>query len=194
LNIEISFGVPENQRVEVAKILYDTFEDKYRIFFGDKNKFLALASNCLRDDRTLVALKDGIAVGVAGLECEGKNFLDASLHQTVKVFGLGALRVGLFDALSHFTKTAKNELLIDTLAVSADERGKGIGSKLFHSVIDYARSNGFYRIKLEVIETNQNARRLYERIGFTEFKVTKIPYPFNRLLGFGSVTEMIYML
>ena len=194
MNIEIRFGVPENQRVKVANMLYDTFEDKFRIFFGDKNKFLAFASNCLRDDRTLVALKDDIAVGVAGLECEGKNFLDASLHQTVKVFGLGALRVGLFAALSLFTKPAKNELLIDALAVSADERGKGIGSKLLHSVIDYARSNGFYRIKLEVVETNQNARRFYERIGFKEFKVQKIPYPLNRLLGFGSVTEMIYML
>lgn len=194
MNIEIRFGTPENQRVKVAKILYDTFEDKFRIFFGDKNKFLAFASNCLRDDRTLVALKNGNAVGVAGLECNGKNFLDASLHQTVKVFGLGALRVSLFAALYLFTKPAKNELLIDTLAVSADERGKGVGSKLLHSVIDYARSSGFYRIKLEVVETNQNARRLYERIGFTEFKVQKIPYPFSRLIGFGSVTEMVYML
>jgi len=45
-----------------------------------------------------------------------------------------------------------------------------------------------------VIETNQNARMLYERVGFKEAKVQKIPYPFSRLLGFGSVTEMVYRL
>lgn len=194
MNIQIRFGVPENQRVEVAKILYDTFEDKFRIFFRNRSKFIAFASNCLRDDRTLVAFKDGVTVGAAGLEWEGKNFLDASFQQTVEVYGLGALRVGLLDILFLFTKPAKNELLIDSLAVSEDERGKGIGSKLLGSVIEYARSNGFDRIRLEVVETNHNARRLYERIGFTEFKVQKIPYPFSRLIGFGSVTEMIYRL
>jgi ribosomal protein S18 acetylase RimI-like enzyme len=129
-----------------------------------------------------------------GLEYEGKNFLDANIQQAVKVFGLGALRVLVFGALFLFTKPAKNELLIDTIAVSADERGKGIGSKLLHSVIDYARSKRFYRIKLEVVETNKDAERLYERIGFKKFRVQKIPHPFNRFLGFGSVTEMTYRL
>ena len=179
----------------MASILYDTFEDKFRLFFGSKHKFLAFASNCLRDDRTLVALKDGIPVGAAGLECDGKGFIDVSLRQTVDVFSLGALRVGLFAALFLFTKAAKkHEVLLDVLAVSADERGQGLGSKLIQFVIDYARSNGFYRIKLEVVETNPDARRLYERIGFKETRTLKIPYPFSSLLGFRSVTEMVYPL
>lgn len=189
-NIEIRFGVPENQRVKVAEILYDTFEHEFKTFFGDRNKFVAFASDGLRDDRTVVAIKDGIVVGVAGLEWEGTNFLDANFHQTVKVFGLRTLRILLFESLFRFTKAAKNELLVDGLAVSAGEQKKGIGRRLLNAAIDYARSNRFCRVKIEVKETNKDAQRLYERVGFKQFNSKKILYPFNRILGFESVTEM----
>lgn len=192
--IEIRFGVPEKQRVDVANIFYDSFEHKFRICFGAKNKFLAFASRCLRDDRTLVAFKDDVPVGVTGLVFSGKSFLDASLYHTVRVYGLEAVRIGVF-ALPFILSTApKTDVFIDVLAVSADERGKGIGSKLIHSAIDYARSNGFYRITLTVTETNHKAKRLYERIGFKATRDRSIPYPFSSIMGFGSVTEMAYML
>ncbi|MQY62377.1 GNAT family N-acetyltransferase [archaeon] len=194
MNLQIRFGVPKNQRYRVAKIFYETFEGTISKNFGNKNKFLLFTSKCLRDDRILVAFKDGLAVGFAGLQYDKKSFIDANLRQTLKIFGLGALRVALFGRMFFFNKAAKNEILIDSIAVSANEQGKGIGSKLLQSTIDHAQSKGFSQIKLEVIETNQNARRLYERVGFKEAKVQKIPYPFSRLLGFGSVTEMVYRL
>jgi ribosomal protein S18 acetylase RimI-like enzyme len=194
MNLQIRFGVPKNQRYIVANIFYESFEGKFSKIFGNKNKSGTFISTCLSDDRTLVALKDGFAVGFAGLQYNGKSFIDANLNQTLKIFGLGTLRVVLFGGIFLFNKAAKNEILLDSIAVSADERGKGIGSKLLQSTIDHAQSKGFSQIKLEVIETNQNARRLYERIGFKETKVQKIPYPFSKLLGFGSVTEMIYSL
>jgi ribosomal protein S18 acetylase RimI-like enzyme len=190
MSLEIRFGVMQKQRVKVARMYYETFEDKFSKIFGDKNKFLAFASNCLRDDRTLVAFKNGVAVGFAGLECDGKNFLDADLHHIVKFYGLGAIRLVLFGAIFFFNKAAQNEVILDSIAVSADECGKGIGTKLLHSVIDYAKSNGFSQIKLEVTEKNQKAKKLYERVGFEVRAVKDIPYPFNKLLGFGTVTEM----
>jgi ribosomal protein S18 acetylase RimI-like enzyme len=178
----------------VAEIFYETFEGKTSKIFGDKNKAVAFISACLRDDRTLVAFKDGVAVGFAGLEYDKKGFMNASLQQTVRIFGLGTLRVVLFGGIFLFNRARQNELYIESIAVSASEQGKGIGSKLLQATIDNALSKGFSQIKLEVIETNQNARKLYEKIGFKEFKVNKIPYPFSRLLGFGSVSEMVYRL
>ena len=194
LDMEIKFGATRKQRVDVVDILYDSFEHKFRVCFGAKNKFLAFASICLRDDRTLVAFKDGVPVGVAGLVFSGKSFLDANIYNTVRVYGLEAVRVGVFALPFILDTVPKTDVYIDTLAVSADERGKGVGSKLLNSVIDYARSNGFYRVTLAVIETNHKARRLYERIGFKATRDRKIPYPFSSIMGFGSVTEMVYML
>ena len=42
---------------------------------------------------------------------------------------------------------------------------------------------------LTVIDTNEGARRLYERKGFEETQVQKFPY-LKSLLGFGGVTTM----
>ena len=194
MTLETKFGVPEKHRAKVADILYDSFEHKFRICFGAKPKFLTFASNGLRDDRNLVAFEDGVPVGVAGLVFSGKSFLEANLYHTLRVYGLEAVRLGVFALPFILTTVPKTDVYIDALAVSADARGKGIGSKLLHSVIDYARSNGFYRATLTVTETNHKARRLYERIGFKATRDRSIPYPFSSIMGFGSVTEMAYML
>jgi len=194
VNLQIRFGVPVNQRCRVAEIFYEAFEGKTSKIFVEKNKAVTFVSTYLRDDRTLVAFKDGVAVGFAGLQYGGKSFIDATLQQTVKIFGLGTLRVALFGGIFLFNRVRQNEIHLEAIAVSASEQGKGVGSKLLQATIDHALSNGFSQIKLEVIETNQNARRLYEKTGFKKFKIQRIPYPFSRLLGFGSVTEMIYQL
>lgn len=45
--------------------------------------------------------------------------------------------------------------------------GKGIGSQVTRSVIDYGfETLGLRRIYLEVLETNERAKRVYEKLGF----------------------------
>lgn len=50
--------------------------------------------------------------------------------------------------------------------VAPEHRGKGIGKFLVGWAIDWARRQGFRKIKLEVAESNAQARRLYEEMGF----------------------------
>jgi ribosomal protein S18 acetylase RimI-like enzyme len=50
--------------------------------------------------------------------------------------------------------------------VAPDHRGTGIGKSLVTWAIDWARSRGYRKIKLEVAESNPRARRLYEELGF----------------------------
>lgn len=52
------------------------------------------------------------------------------------------------------------------LAVDADARGKGIGSKLITAAEEKARSLKRYRIELEVFAKNSRAVALYERLGY----------------------------
>lgn len=45
--------------------------------------------------------------------------------------------------------------------------GKGVGRVLVETVLQWARTEGHTVVRLWVTETNDPARRLYERCGFT---------------------------
>ncbi len=53
-----------------------------------------------------------------------------------------------------------------TVGVADGASGKGIGSGLMQGVERWARSKGFYRLELTVLEDNGAARALYEKCGF----------------------------
>ena len=76
---------------------------------------------------------------------------------------LGAARAVLVLALFHRKLTA-GQLLMDGIAVSPKMRGRGIGTKLLRRLEQYARNEGYESLRLDVIDTNPAARRLYERV------------------------------
>ena len=78
---------------------------------------------------------------------------------------------------------------MDGISVHRDYRGRGIGSRLLREPAAYARRNGFRSIRLNVIDTNSSARRLYERQGFAAVRAENFPF-LRWLLGFGGSTTM----
>ena len=173
--VELRFGVPENQHVKVAHILHDAFGSKFNKFYGNKNKVIKFISKSLRNDRTVIAIKNGKTVGFAGLEHNKKSFIDPDLKETCRIFGLATpVAVLVTELLILANRTKPRELHLETLAVSKNERSKGVGSKLLQFVLNYARSEGFSRIILEVVETNPRAKHLYERFGFKEIKIVLV--------------------
>ena len=191
---KIQLGVPKNQRIRVAKIFCETFQDKIKLIFGNNKKAQLLIASSIQDDRILVALKDNVIVGFAGLQYSNKSYSDPSLNQIIRIYGLETIRIFLFLIIEFFNKPKSHQLHLDTLAVSDQEQNKGIGTKLIQSTIKLAKTKKFSQIKLEVIGTNQKAKSLYEKIGFKTVKITKIPYPLSCLIGFRSVNEMHYNL
>ena len=190
MSLEINFGVPEKQRLRVAKILYEAFETKFQRFFGVKH-YSSLIAEHLRNDRLVVALSRGVVVGFGGLKFEGKEWFDIGFWQLLRELNFNIFRV-LFLGTMFIDRVEKREILLDVLAVSRDMRGEGIGTRILDYVIDFARSNDFRKIKLSVVDTNKRARRLYERIGFKVSRIRRIPFPLNRLVGINSAHEMIY--
>ncbi len=70
----------------------------------------------------------------------------------------------------------RKQLDIDAMGVLDTYRNQGIGFKLLEFVKDYAKQNNFTIIRLTVNEENENARHLYEKVGF---KVKNIAYTLN---------------
>lgn len=66
-----------------------------------------------------------------------------------------------------FSTTMKDfkTLYIDDLCVDSKYRGQHIGKQLYDYVINYARSEGFYDVTLNVWEGNDSARAFYDKMG-----------------------------
>jgi ribosomal protein S18 acetylase RimI-like enzyme len=194
MTVKLQLGVPKNQRIRVAKIYCENFQDKIKLIFGNNEKAKTLIASSIQDDRILVALIDDVVVGFAGLQYTKKSYLELKMNQIVRIYGLATLLVFLFIIIDFFNKPKSHQLHLDTLAITSEEQSKGIGTKLLKSTINNAKIKKFSQIKLEVIQTNSKAKKLYKRIGFKTAKVTKIPCPFNYLIGFRSFEEMHYNL
>ena len=63
-------------------------------------------------------------------------------------------------------ETQQGEIYIDTLSVSPEVQGQGIGSKLIQHLKEYIHGNKGNRIGLLVDEKNPKAEKLYTRLGF----------------------------
>ena len=55
---------------------------------------------------------------------------------------------------------------IVTLAVSPDDRGRGLGTRLMVALVEAALAAGSSHLTLEVRVSNETAQRLYHRFGF----------------------------
>ncbi len=50
--------------------------------------------------------------------------------------------------------------------VAPEQRGKGLGKSLVAWAVNWARDQGYRKVKLEVAESNARARHIYEELGF----------------------------
>ncbi|MEZ4517481.1 MAG: GNAT family N-acetyltransferase [Chloroflexota bacterium] len=139
-----------------------------------------------------VALDGDELVGLAGFHTD-EGSLTGGLDVTglIQQLGwLGATRAAL--VLSFYErKPATGELLMDGISVRADQRGQGVGTRLLHALKQYANERGYNQIRLDVIDTNAGARRLYEREGFVPVADQTFEY-LRSVLGFGGSTTMVW--
>ncbi|GCE14385.1 GNAT family N-acetyltransferase [Tengunoibacter tsumagoiensis] len=130
--------------------------------------FFSLPSNRLSYQQALVKELDQRIVGLillyGGDEAEK---LDLPL--------LERLRALHQDPQMTFPKEANDdEYYIDTLSVSPEYGGRGIGTELIAAAEERARQHGYIKMSLLVDLTNPRASRLYERLGYHTDKQIQI--------------------
>jgi ribosomal-protein-alanine N-acetyltransferase len=87
------------------------------------------------------------------LSLAGRSYLVAESEGEIVAYG-GVMRIG-------------SDAHIMTLAVSAPFRRRGLGTRLMASLIDGALQDGAEHLTLEVRISNEAARALYEKFGFS---------------------------
>ena len=188
--IEIRSGLPESYRREAAVIYYKAFAQKMEPFIGSQEQGVPILERCFDTGMAIVALDHDRLVGLAELMYERRGFFDPQLSKFVREFGRVGGLARMIALRLFFSHPSDGELCLDDLAVDASMRGKGIGTRLIHAVFDFAWEREMRAVRLDVVDTNPDARRLYERLGFVPVRTWRCPFLFHRM-GFSAFTMMV---
>ena len=71
-------------------------------------------------------------------------------------------------ATTYSRESGGKVLWLEELYILEEYRSRGLGREFFAFAEEYARRNGYARIRLEVEEDNVRARSLYERLGYVQ--------------------------
>ncbi|MFK8013923.1 MAG: GNAT family N-acetyltransferase [Gammaproteobacteria bacterium] len=192
--MRIEVGIPERDRRAAAQLYDVAFGSKLALAVPDSDQRLVLLTQSLFLDYAVAAFDDQKLVGLAGFSTsEGSLTGGIDYRSLLRELGfIGGHRAAL--VFSVYEREIKpTELLMDGVVVDAPCRGRGIGTQLFARIMDVAREGGYATIRLDVIDTNPAAKRLYQRLGFVEGKTESFEF-LRGVLGFGASTTMIYTL
>lgn len=190
--ITITRGFPQAQRAQVATLYDAAFGAKLGIAIPDAAARLILLQQAFDPAHSFAAMAGDQVLGIAGFKTARGALTSGITAQRLRgLLGLfGAARAAL--VLSLFQRSlAPDQLLMDGIAVAPSARGSGIGTQLLNRLLAYAAEERFHSVRLDVIDTNASARRLYERMNFVPTKTAHVGH-LRWLLGFSSATTLEY--
>jgi ribosomal protein S18 acetylase RimI-like enzyme len=190
--INITRGFPEELRCQAASLFDAAFGPKLSVAIPNPELRLQVLHDALDPSHAFVATSEGRIIGIAGFKTSA-----GALTSGISLRLLRA-RLGLWHSLRAvavlmlFRRALRpNQLLMDGISVSPAARGVGIGTKLLDRIKNYAADEGYLTVRLDVIDTNHAARRLYERQGFVATATVRFGY-LRWLLGFAEATTLEY--
>ena len=192
--MQYQVGVRGSDSERVAELYDEAFGAKFVAAIPEKARRLRLFGDSVQPEFAIGAYDEQTLVGLVGFHTkDGSLTGNMGVSMLVRELGLFAgARAAVI--LSFYERSpVSGELLMDGIAVAPDYRGTGIGTNLLKLLKEYASGSGYERIRLDVIDTNEKARRLYERFGFEATSAERFPY-LRRILGFGGSQTMVLRL
>lgn len=183
-------GLPEKFVAEAVDLYDEAFGQKFAVAVRCTQKRRLLLSDSFMLEYAIVAISEERLIGIVGFHTP-KGSLTGKMTYAMLISRLGFIKghwAALIFAL-YERQPSPQELVMDGIAVRADVRGRGVGGRLLEELVAYATAQKYKSIRLDVIDINPKAKKLYERKGFVAIKTDTFPY-LRWLLGFGGVTTM----
>ncbi len=189
--VSIQKGLSEGLASSAAELFITALGEKFVPILGSETKAIQLVESSIISTSCLSAVENNKLLGVLAIQTSNQSFLHPDFQEMKSHYGVlgGIIRAAGLAFLQHRPKS--KELYIEGIAVADFARGKGVGTKLLDELIILARSEGFERITLQVIDTNPRALQLFERHGFIIEKRSKV-WPINKIVGW-HFSESIFM-
>ena len=186
-------GIPSMFKHQVSALYAEAFERKFVKVIADKHTMSRLFLENMDEGCGLCFIEDNKVMGVAGFHRGSNALLGFEMKTFTDEFGYikGFFKCLMILLFYNRKPSHEKELLMDGIVVDKDHRGRGIGTKLFGALEEYAKRCGYTQIKLDVIKENPKAKALYTRLGFKPTKEEKVPKFIAGLIGVSAVTTMV---
>lgn len=173
--------LPQEFTEAAANLMHQAFDDKFSVIMGqsenDRFKTLSIIKQAINHPQCFCVIEDNQLLGLVAFQTSGNaGFLNVQLKHLKENYGLWqSLKKMLGLALLYHKPKAK-EVYIEAIAVDTAARGKGTGSQLVAALIDHARTQKYEQATLQVVDTNERAFRLYQKLGFQTVKIVALKY------------------
>lgn len=184
-------GLPDRLRPDAARLYWEAFGAKLGRVLGPARHALQFFERVIRADHCFVALDDqGNLIGLAGFKTPEGSFAGGTSADLRRVYGLiGSTWRGML--LWSLNREVDNDrFLLDGICVAGPARSQGVGSALIEHICGEARRRGYRSIRLDVVDSNDRARALYERLGFVAVATVKLG-TLRHVFGFSAATTMV---
>lgn len=186
--------LPEALQESAIEVFLDGFDRKiHHLMLKPRDR--AQAKRIYRDGADfssgIYALRQGRVVGLLGFHHGRQKFIHLNLSTLNREFGFfgGIARKLSGSVFKDLHPLGKDELRVQVIAVAKGVRGTGAGHRLMGALFALGRARRLARVRLEVVNTNPRAKKLYEELGFASCGV--LPYgPIASGAGFSSQHKM----
>ncbi len=157
---EDAASVARLMMLAMDKIVYD--------FIGENNyeKGVSLLENLFRETNNQYSFENTYVVEFEGQIAGATTFYDGGKLDELRKPVLEVLKNEYNKTINPQDETQAGEIYIDTIAVSPDFQGKGIGSKILDFLIEEIAIKQNQTLGLLVDFDNPSAKKLYEKKGF----------------------------
>lgn len=157
---EDATSIAKLMMLAMDKIVYDFIgKTDYKEGVLFLKKLIEQENNQYSYQNTIVVEYDNLFAGTT-------TFYDGAKLEELRKPVLELLKKDYNQIIQPQDETQAGEIYIDTIAVSENFRGKGIGSKILDYLIEEIGQKQNNTLGLLVDFTNPNAKKLYERKGF----------------------------
>ncbi|MCS6831348.1 MAG: GNAT family N-acetyltransferase [Armatimonadota bacterium] len=193
-SVTIRAAQPEDA-ASLARLYVEAFGSKLQWAFGrfaDTMPVVVqhlLMHDQMRLSESLVAEVDGQVVGMAVLRRDHTHrpawlTVWRLVRPHVKGWRMLAAAFIMTAMCSNLCTPARS--YVESLAVDARYRGRGIGTQLLERCIEESRRADKREISLHVVDTNPRAKQLYERMGFRTVRTERFGWVASRWMGFSA--------
>ena len=184
----IQYGeLSEEMKKDAVDIFIDGFGHLLD-FTKDTAVLRRLIPSALNPEYIYAVVEENKVLGLLGLATNKVRPIKINRDVCIEIFGKfkGKLLTKQLNAIFQSKVVeADTDLYIDVLATAKDSRGKGVATRLLQYSFELEGYKDYY---IEVLSKNTNAKRLYEKTGFVEYKSHK--WSPLTLKGYGYPIEM----